>query len=98
MSDDLVDLVHRCLVELCEEQALEAPAGVGPDTALFGPDGLLDSIALVSLVVAVEEAVEDAHGVSVTLADQRALSRSKSPFRTVGALAAYCRERIEAGD
>lgn len=95
MPEDLLNLVRRCLVELCEEQALDVPGEVGPDTALFGPDGLLDSIALVSLVVAVEEAVEDGHGVSVTLADQRALSRSRSPFRTVGSLAEYAQEQIE---
>ena len=39
--------------------------------------------------MAVEQAVEDELGASVTLADEKAMSQSTSPFRTVGTLAAY---------
>jgi acyl carrier protein len=62
---------------------------VDADTPLFGRDGLLDSMGLVTLVVAVEQAIEDELGVSVSLADARALSQKASPYRTVGALADY---------
>ncbi len=97
MPDDLVNLVRNCVADVAEEQDLELPAAVDADTALFGREGLFDSVGLVSLVVLVEEAVEDATGVAVSLADQRALSQSRSPFRTVGALAAYARERVDEG-
>jgi hypothetical protein len=49
----------------------------------------------VSLIVAIEQAVEDELAVSVVLADEKAMSQRSSPFRTVGSLAAYVRARLE---
>ena len=49
----------------------------------------LDSMALVSLVIAVEQAIEEKYGVAVALADEKALSQRSSPYRTVNSLAAY---------
>ena len=48
-----------------------------------------------SLVVALEQTVEDTYGVSVSLADERALSERHSPFRTIGTLADYAGRLIE---
>jgi acyl carrier protein len=56
---------------------------------LFGESGFLDSMSLVSLVVAVEQAIEDQFGKTVSLADEKALSRRHSPYRTIGSLAEY---------
>ena len=61
---------------------------------LFGVDGVLDSLALVSLVLSVEQAIEERLGVLVTLADARAASQAASPFRTAGALAAIAADRV----
>lgn len=60
-----------------------------PDTPLVGAGGQLDSMGLVNLVVAAEQAIEDEFGASVNLGDRRARSETPSPFRTVGSLAAY---------
>lgn len=61
---------------------------------LFGVDGVLDSLALVSLVLAVEQGIEEKLGVLVTLADARAASQERSPFRTVGTLTTYAAMRV----
>jgi D-alanine--poly(phosphoribitol) ligase subunit 2 len=61
---------------------------------LFGVDGVLDSLALVSLVLAVEQGIEATLGVLVTLADARAASQERSPFRTIGSLTAYAATRV----
>jgi acyl carrier protein len=58
-------------------------------TRLFGSEGILDSMGLVSLVVAVEQAIDDEYGVAVALADEHALSQRHSPYRTIGTLADY---------
>ena len=58
-------------------------------TVLYGPEGLLDSLGLVHLVIAVETAIADEFDVHVTLADERAISQRSSPFQTVGTLADY---------
>lgn len=59
---------------------------LGEDTGLFGKRGILDSIGLVSLLIAVEQAVEDAFNVSITIVSEKAMSQERSPFRTVGSL------------
>jgi hypothetical protein len=61
---------------------------------LFGGDGLLDSIGLVSFVVEVEERLEDEFEVSVVLADEKAMSRRTSPFARISYLADYILEVV----
>jgi hypothetical protein len=60
-----------------------------PETRLLGPKSVLDSLHLVSLLISAEREVEDSFGVSLTLADERALSMKESPFRTIQSLADY---------
>lgn len=56
---------------------------------LFGEEGQLDSLGLVNLVVAVEEALEKEFELALSLADERALSARRSPFRDVSTLTDY---------
>jgi acyl carrier protein len=60
-----------------------------PETRLLGAQSVLDSMRLVSLIVTIEREVEDAFGVALTLADERALSMKESPFRSIQSLADY---------
>lgn len=62
---------------------------VDENTRLVGGKTLLDSAALVSLIVEVEQQVEDRYDVTITIADDRAISQETSPFRTVKSLAEY---------
>jgi acyl carrier protein len=58
-------------------------------TRLLGAESILDSMHLVSLIIAIEREVEDTFGVALTLADERALSMKESPFRSIQSLADY---------
>lgn len=66
----------------------------GENAALYGREGVLDSLGLVSLVAAIEEGVQNRLGVSVVLADERAVSQRESPFRTVGTLVDYIQAQL----
>ena len=68
----------------------------GADSVLFGEGGVLTSVDFVTLVLDIEEAVENATQKSITLADERAMSQKHSPFRTVGTLADYIAGLLEA--
>lgn len=59
------------------------------DTPLYGKHGTLDSLALVNLIVATEQRIEEDFGTPISLADERAMSQEKSPFRTVETLVNY---------
>lgn len=66
----------------------------GEDTVLYGREGVLDSLGLVSLVAAIEEGVQNRLGATVVLADERAVSQRESPFRTVGTLVDYIQAQL----
>lgn len=89
MKPALVSLIVKAVREFGEQSGVPLPATMDRDTPLFGRDGFLDSMGLVTVVVAVEQAIEDELGVTVSLADERALSQRTSPYRTVGTLADY---------
>ncbi len=71
--------------QLPKEQRLEKSI----DTVLFGESGKLDSLGLVTLIVATEQKIEEEHGATITLADENAMSQENSPFKTIGTLADY---------
>lgn len=57
-------------------------------TSLYGAEGYLDSMALVSLLIDIEDACME-RGIEITLSDERAMSQKNSPFRSVATLADY---------
>ena len=89
MSLDLVALIVETVQELQDAEEIALDAALTVETPLFGEEGLLDSVGLVAVVVAVEQAIEDAGGPTISLADDRAMSQAHSPYQTIGTLAAY---------
>lgn len=63
----------------------------GPDTPLIGPGSGLDSIALVSLVIDIEQLLNDHYHTEIALMDEKAFSLTHSPFRTIATLADHTR-------
>ena len=51
--------------------------------------GHLDSLAMVNFIVAAEEQIAKEFGVSVNLADEKAMSQVRNPFQTVQSLIHY---------
>ncbi len=62
------------------------------DTILFGEGAALDSLNLVNLVMMVEQNIMMETGTEVLLASEAAMSRKRSPYRSVKALADYAAE------
>lgn len=65
------------------------PVELGEDTHLIGRNRVLDSMGLVTLIVDVEQRLEEEYDVVIVVADERAMSQKHSPFRSVGSLADY---------
>ena len=70
---------------------------VSAQTALFGNDGYLDSMGLVSLLIDIEESLQG-EGVLLSLSDERAMSEKKSPFRDVPSLTEYILRLVGTGE
>ena len=93
-----LDVVLDTVIETVRSYRLAVtPDGeaVTSDSLLFGGEGLLDSIGLVSVVIEVEQKLSDLAGREISLMDDRALSRSRSPFRTPRALAEYAHGQLQ---
>jgi D-alanine--poly(phosphoribitol) ligase subunit 2 len=95
MKENITTLVIQCVRELGQEQDLSLPENLDENTNLFGQNGLLDSLSLVSLVVNVEQAVEDAYGRSISLTDEKAMSQHNSPYRSVSSLSGYIHSLLQ---
>ncbi len=68
---------------------------VSPDAVIFGPGSPLDSLGLVALLIDIEEMLA-ARGQMVTLTSERAMSRSRNPFRSVPTLIAHIRALVDS--
>lgn len=88
MSSTL-EWVIEALREVDSQRPPERKLNLDPEATLFGQDGQMDSLELVNFIVELEYAIADHTGQDLRLADEKALSRSRSPFRTPRALAQY---------
>ena len=87
--EKISSLVVKSLICYFEDINLPINLNEGEQTKLFGGEGLLDSMGLVSFIVTVEEAIEDEFNISVVLADEKAMSRRTSPFSRISYLVDY---------
>lgn len=86
---DIMPIVLKALRKLNQQLPDERHIKISPDTILFGKEGELDSLGLVTLIILVEEQIADELGVEVTIADEKAMSLRNSPFRSVNTLSDY---------
>jgi acyl carrier protein len=91
------NLVLSCLEEVLSEHEHPSNLVLGPETRLIGQKAVLDSLGLVTLIVDIEDRLQSDYGMSVTLADDRAMSRATSPFLTVESLAGYISSTVADG-
>lgn len=92
-SEQLIEILTNFLEEEIGE-VIELKA----DSKLFGGSGPLDSMSLVNLLVELEEYIEDEFDTSVTLADEKAMSRRTSPFSRVDNLLNYLNEKLQSDE
>ncbi|GAB4441765.1 MAG: hypothetical protein OHK0015_39440 [Chloroflexi bacterium OHK40] len=95
--DTGVQVVLASLREVLEQSGEDVPADLTEDTVLVGNGAVIDSLGVVSLIVEIEQRLEMDYEISVTLANDRAMSQRNSPFRTVGVLADYILTMIKEG-
>jgi acyl carrier protein len=88
MQQDVQQIVLDAMAAANQAREPHLQLRVEPDAPLFGAGSPLDSIGLVGLLVDIEDALRD-RGLEVELSDARAMSQTRSPFRSVAALVDY---------
>ena len=88
-------LVLKSVSQLAEDFEITALKKPHIQSPLYGEGGALDSIALVNLIADIEEAVAESYKANIALADDKAMSEQRSPFRNVDSLIDTLLERIQ---
>jgi acyl carrier protein len=96
MREHVLEIVRGAVADLNEELKYPELENVSEATGLQGDDTGIDSLSLVSLIVEIETEVGSRFGREVVLADEKAMSRRSSPYRTVGALVDFIMEQLDA--
>src|SRR5688572_12317963 len=91
---ETLKLVYEAIDEVNLDLEEGAKIEKSEDTQLFGTGKSLDSLELVNLITIIEQKLEDETGDFISLADERAMSMSESPFKTVGSLNNYIQELL----
>ncbi len=88
-APDILAVIYRAVDSMNAELPPDRQLAKAAETSLLGAQSVLDSLHLVSLLIAIEQEVADTMSVTLTLADERALSMKESPFRTIQSVASY---------
>jgi acyl carrier protein len=68
---------------------------ISDTSILFGQNGHLDSMALVALLMDIEDAFQE-QGIEISLSDEKAISLSRSPFKDIPSITQYIHDVIAA--
>jgi len=93
-KDKIKNIIYNSIDEVNSMLPQDQRVEKSMDTLLSGSNAALDSLGLVNLIVAVEQAVEKEFGVSLVLADERAMNQSQSPFSSITTAVDYVYEMI----
>jgi acyl carrier protein len=85
-KSDITNIVIEVLGEYLETQGEKKI--ITMDTQLFGSESLLDSMGLVNVVIDLESRFLD-ENLSISLTSEKAMSRKRSPFKSVSVLSDY---------
>ena len=95
MYNDVLDIIINSVHEINQNLDDKLPVEQGVLCPLYGDAMALDSISLVSLIVTIEQRLEDQFRIPLILASEKAMSRRNSPFLTIGSLTNYVLECIK---
>ena len=95
MTVKIEKIIIDSLIELNEELENNKLDNPTKHTKLYGGNGVLDSLALVSFITDLEERISEEYGKDIVLAGEKAMSQRTSPFRNVESLTKYIQNLLE---
>lgn len=95
LREEIVEVIYDAVRRTNELRPPDDQIPCREDVQLFGSGGVLDSLGLVSFILDIEDAIATQGGVQMVLADDKAMSQRRNPFRDVAVLADYIACRLE---
>jgi acyl carrier protein len=94
--NELINFIISQLDEICIENELSIE-DLSENTTLFGTDSILDSLALVGLIVKLEEYIFEKTGKEIQIIeDTDIISNSESPFKNAKSLSDLILTKLNA--
>lgn len=94
VSERVLACVYAAIDEANEDRQDLPPVRKALETPIQGEGSELDSLSLITLLVGLEERLEQDFGVTVIVNDDRAFEREPSPFESVRTLVEYAEELL----
>lgn len=88
-KEKIKSIIIETINELKDELNTKTELIIKDETILYGENGLVDSLGLVSIISSVESEVSSRFNKEIVIADERAMSQRSSPFRTINSLTDY---------
>ena len=98
MEDKIIEIISQVIEEINEDLEYDHLRSVNMDTPLFGGDESIDSISLAILITEVELLIEEKFNQKVILADEKAMSMKKSPYRNMENLVNFIKNKLEGAN
>ena len=86
----LKDIIIKSLIEM---DIMKSSEIIDSSTELYNSEAGLDSLGLVTLLINIEQKIESEYGISLTIADEKAMSEQNSPFKTIGSLVSFLEKK-----
>jgi acyl carrier protein len=87
-TDRIQTAIQKAITSANQARRSDSQLACSPTAALYGPGSPLDSLGLVNILIDIEDELRSC-GMEVSLSDERAMSQTRSPFRSVAALVEY---------
>lgn len=91
----ITQAIFKVVDEINEQLARDRQLDKSLDTVLFGSSGILDSLELVSFIVAAEEKIKEEFGIGLKLTDEKLMTYKNSPLQSIGKLIEHISSRLE---
>lgn len=98
MRNQILEIIINAVDNLNSTLESKLPVEQAESCPIYNNGIALDSISLVTLIVHVEQAIEDQLNSPIILANEKAMSRKNSPFLTIGTLTDYTLELVKDGE
>jgi hypothetical protein len=96
MKENIVKIILNGVAIINCNLEKKLPVNLAEKCPIYGTAEGVDSISLVSLISIVEDSLERELGISIIIANEKAMSRKNSPFLNVGILAEFICDLISS--
>ncbi|AAP76690.1 hypothetical protein LS66_006165 [Helicobacter sp. MIT 03-1614] len=97
MKEKIQNVIFEALRNLADEIQHDELKTPTLETKIYGIDGHLDSLALVSFIADLEEMLS-ALNIHIVLADEKTMSARNSPFKDVATLTSYILTKVQVNE